>query len=49
MEIVARSHTGKVRSNNEDATAYDVDAEVAILADGMGGLARGEIASRLAG
>jgi serine/threonine protein phosphatase PrpC len=48
MEIVALSDTGRVRQNNEDAVAYDVDAGVALLADGMGGLAGGEIASQVA-
>jgi serine/threonine protein phosphatase PrpC len=48
MEMVARSDTGRIRQNNEDAIAYDVDTAVAVLADGMGGLAGGEIASQLA-
>ncbi|MGD8418573.1 MAG: Stp1/IreP family PP2C-type Ser/Thr phosphatase [Pseudomonadales bacterium] len=48
MQIVALSDTGKVRRNNEDAIAYDSDAAVAVLADGMGGLEAGEVASRLA-
>lgn len=48
MEIVAHSDTGKVRRNNEDAYAFDPEAGVAVLADGMGGLEAGEIASRIA-
>jgi protein phosphatase len=48
LEIVARTDTGKVRTNNEDVVAYDVDAGIAVLADGMGGLEAGEVASRIA-
>ncbi len=48
MEIVAHSDTGKVRRNNEDAFAFDPDVGVAVLADGMGGLEAGEVASRIA-
>ena len=36
-EFTARTDKGRVRSNNEDAVAIDRDAQVAILADGMGG------------
>ena len=48
MEIVAHSDTGRIRRNNEDSVAYDPDAAVAVLADGMGGLDAGEIASSVA-
>ena len=48
MEIVAHSDTGRVRRNNEDAFAFDPDVGVAVLADGMGGLEAGEVASRIA-
>ena len=48
MQIVAHSDTGRVRRNNEDAIGFDADAGVAVLADGMGGLDAGEVASRIA-
>ncbi|HEY5647477.1 MAG TPA: PP2C family serine/threonine-protein phosphatase [Pseudomonadales bacterium] len=48
MKIVAYSDTGKVRRNNEDAYGFDAEAGVAVLADGMGGLDAGEVASRIA-
>ena len=36
-EFFARTDKGRVRTNNEDAVAVDREAQVAILADGMGG------------
>ena len=48
MEIVAESDVGRVRRNNEDALAYDAGRGIAVLADGMGGLDAGEVASRIA-
>lgn len=48
MEIVTRSHTGLLRRRNEDFVAGDEDLGVAVLADGMGGLHDGDVASRMA-
>ncbi len=48
MEIVSRTHKGRVRSINEDSIAVLPDFGLAILADGMGGYAAGEVASLLA-
>ena len=48
MDIVGRSDVGKVRKANEDEIIFDADEGIAILADGMGGLERGEVASRTA-
>lgn len=45
MMMVSRTDRGSVRSNNEDAVAVDPTLGVAILADGMGGLQAGEVAS----
>lgn len=47
-EIVCNTHQGMVRSGNEDAVYAHAGFGLAILADGMGGYAAGEIASRLA-
>ena len=48
MEIIGRSDIGKVRKNNEDFIDYEEAKGIAVLADGMGGLDAGEIASRTA-
>lgn len=39
---------GRVRKNNEDSYFVDEKANLAIVADGMGGLDKGEVASRMA-
>jgi len=44
----ALTDSGLVRSNNEDALAFDADQGVAVLADGMGGYNAGEVASSMA-
>ena len=48
MRIAARSDQGKVRDNNEDCLAFDARLGIAVLADGMGGLNAGEVASAAA-
>ena len=47
-EFSALTDKGRVRTNNEDAVTIDADAQVAILADGMGGYNAGEVASGMA-
>jgi len=44
----ARTDTGYVRDNNEDAVAVNAARGLAVLADGMGGYNAGEIASAMA-
>lgn len=47
-EFAAKSHTGMVRSHNEDAISVNPANRFAILADGMGGYNAGEVASAIA-
>lgn len=42
---VGRSHVGRVRRTNEDAFYHSTDQGIWAVADGMGGLARGDYAS----
>lgn len=46
--MVGLTDTGKVRQHNEDYIAYNNEQGFALLADGMGAHAAGEIASELA-
>ena len=48
LEIAKATHTGMVRSHNEDSIATDADIGLAVLADGMGGYNAGEVASGIA-
>ncbi|MCX7071252.1 MAG: protein phosphatase 2C domain-containing protein [Gammaproteobacteria bacterium] len=47
LEIGGVTHPGLVRDHNEDAFATFPEQAVAVVADGMGGLSKGEIASAL--
>ena len=47
-EFFARTDCGRVRPNNEDAVSVDAEANIAVLADGMGGYSAGEVASSMA-
>jgi len=48
LEIAAATHTGMVRSHNEDTVGSDPGIGLAVLADGMGGYNAGEVASGIA-
>ena len=46
-ELSAHTHPGKVRGHNEDTVVVVPEQGVCVLADGVGGHQRGEIASRV--
>lgn len=48
LEFAARTDTGRVRPQNEDAIAINPICGLAVLADGMGGYNAGEVASGIA-
>lgn len=48
LEIATATHSGMVRSHNEDSLTADAGAGLAVLADGMGGYNAGEVASGIA-
>lgn len=48
LQVVALSDVGCKRTNNEDSFGYDLEAELFVVCDGMGGNAAGETASATA-
>ena len=48
MRFVGVTDLGRVRTGNEDCYGFDARRRVAVLADGMGGLNAGEVASAAA-
>jgi protein phosphatase len=47
LEIFSQTDVGQVRDHNEDFVRFDDSAGVAVLADGMGGMNAGEVASSM--
>lgn len=45
LDMAGATHEGSARDHNEDAIGVDEALPAAVLADGMGGLSRGEVAS----
>ncbi len=48
IDIIGRTDTGQVRDHNEDFISDNPQLGLAVLADGMGGLNAGEVASSMA-
>jgi protein phosphatase len=48
LEIVYQTHSGMVRSHNEDSVGCEAACGLVVLADGMGGYNAGEVASGIA-
>ena len=48
VEVAAKTDVGCVRQNNEDNFGYDTARGVFVVCDGMGGMAAGEVASKMA-
>ncbi len=45
MKIIGQTDIGQIREGNEDSLGYDLDRQIGVVADGMGGLNAGEVAA----
>ena len=48
IQVAGKTDVGIVRSNNEDNLGFDEDSGIYVVCDGMGGMAAGEKASKIA-
>src|SRR3954464_5395399 len=48
VEVAGKSDIGCLRSNNEDNLGYDTRCGIFVVCDGMGGMAAGEVAAKIA-
>ena len=47
IQLIGKTDVGRVRANNEDTFATNLEAGYCLVADGMGGAAAGEMASQI--
>ena len=48
FDVVGMTDTGQTRHHNEDSIGWDIDRNLIVLADGMGGHSAGDVASNMA-